>query len=143
MAKWMERGWHVFGMGVMLLWSATMSAHAVIGDTPEELFKRYGAGKPVGAQLLYKVDIYSASIYFDGKKSTMEIYSRLPLVDGTHEELTDADVQKLLTIQGGNQKWNAVRTKKGDKTWSRQDGKVLARLKPEDKALVFVDATLK
>ncbi|PAW78546.1 MAG: hypothetical protein B9S32_06385 [Verrucomicrobia bacterium Tous-C9LFEB] len=131
-------------MGVLaILGSTAVPLHAVIGDTPEQLFKRYGAGKSVGGQLLYKVDIYSASIYFDGKKSTMEIYSRLPLVDGTHEELTEADVQKLLVIQGGNQKWNAVRTKKGDKTWSRQDGKVLARFKPEDKALVFVDAALK
>lgn len=126
------------------LWlAASQPAGAVIGDTAEDLFKRYGAGKEVGGQMLYKIDLYSASVYFNNKKSSMEVYSKLPGVDGAHEELTEVDVQNLLRMQGGNSTWNVVITKKGEKTWSRVDGKVIARFKEKDKALVFVDATLK
>lgn len=128
---------------ISLLLGAALPAWGAIGDTREELAKHYGAGKAVGGQMLYKVDSYSVSIYFSNDKSSMEVYARLPLVDGTHEELTLADVDKLLRLQGGDGKWNVVITKKGDKTWSRPDGKVIARFKPEDKAFVVVDASLK
>lgn len=138
------RSWVPVIAAVTGVWVGSLSAaRAVIGDTTDDLYKRYGAGKEVGGQLLYKVDAYSASIYFSDKKSSMEIYSRLPEVDGSHLELTDSDVQKLLQIQGGSVKWNVVISKKGEKTWARQDGRVIARFKPESKALVFVDATLK
>ncbi len=121
-----------------------MASHAVIGETPDDLYKRYkSAGKEVGAQLLYQAGDYSLTVYFKDKKSTMEIFTRMPEMDGTHDPLTDEDVQKLLKIEGGSQTWNGVASKTGEQTWVRADGKILARFKKKEKALVFLDAALK
>lgn len=124
------------------LWLYPTVSYAIIGETIDDLYKRYGAGKEVGGQMLYKADAYSLTVYFNNKKASMEVYAPMPEVDGTHKPLTDEDVQKILKMEGGGQTWNGVISKTGDKTWVRVDGKVLARLK-KGEALVFVDATLK
>lgn len=131
----------ILGFGLWLL--APGRASAVIGETVEDLYKRYRAGKEVGAQMLYQAGDYSLTVYFKDKKASMDVYCRLPAVDGTHQELTDEDIQKLLKIEGESQTWNSVVSKTGEQTWVRADGKILARCKKKEKALVFLDASVK
>jgi len=125
------------------------ASRAVIGETQEMLYKRYGAGKEVGGQMLYTVqDKYSLSVYFNnGKNASMDVYTLMPKVDGTHDKLSDEDIQALLVLEGANLKWKKLITKAGEPTWEREDGQVIARIKnaPDQKTqemcktLVFVD----
>lgn len=136
-------------------WIGLLAAsHAAIGDTHEDLFKRYGAGKEIGGQMLYQVDTFSLSVYFNKDVSSMDVYTRMPNVDGTHDPLSDADIEKLLKIESiANGSWYKVLSKTGQKTWRRTDGKVIARFTPQHinpsdqttvyDSLVFVDAALK
>lgn len=88
--------------------------------------------------MLFKHDGYSIAVYFDGTRSGMEIFVR----DGsipTKPDMTQADVDAVLTLEGAGQAWHPVQTHSGQPTWMRADGKLIARFNPTEKILAVME----
>lgn len=132
----------MFG-AALLAWPAM--AQANVGETLPQLRERYGSAKDMGGQMLFEVrlvdgqlvpahgsntqDHFAVNVYFDGVYSAMEVFTR-NTSDPTKANMTQADIDAILTATGDGQKWNAVQTPTGRQTWLRSDNKLIARFSP-------------
>jgi len=115
----------------LLAWPALTQAN--IGDDLSQLRQRFGSASVVGSQMLFQHDGYSICVYFDGIHAGMEVFVR----DGSDPKKTDItqqDIDKILSDEGAGQPWTPVQVPSGKPTWIRADGKLLARLSVGDKA---------
>jgi hypothetical protein len=118
--------------------SAAAVCHGAIGDNLTKLRAVYGSATKVGNQMLFQHDGYSVAVYFDGAYSAMEIFVR----DGSKPDKTDisrADIDQILLLEGAGQPWNEVRTSRGEPTWLRADGKLIARFNQNEKILAVME----
>jgi hypothetical protein len=113
------------------------SARAAIGDDITQLRAAYGSASEVGNQMLFKHDGYSIAVYFDNTRSAMEIFVR----DGSKPDkpdITQADIDAILVLEGAGQPWNPIQTHSGEPTWLRADRKLIARFNPSEKILAII-----
>jgi hypothetical protein len=126
----------IFLLFVWLL--AGLPAEAAIGDDLAQLRAAYGSASQAGNQMLFRHDGYSIAVYFDGTRSGMEIFVR----DGSmpdKPEITPADINAILALEGAGQAWSPVQTHSGQPTWLRADGKLIARFNPAEKILAVME----
>jgi hypothetical protein len=120
------------------LLSAPALAHGVIGDDLPALRAVYGSAKQVGGQMLFRHDGYSIAVYFDGLRSAMEIFVR----DGSipaKKEITQADIDAILALEGGGMPWHSIQTHSGEPTWLSADGKLIARFNSSEKIVAVME----
>jgi hypothetical protein len=132
-------------LGVLLI-APSVVAHANVGDTLPELRARYGSAKDMGGEMLFEVRMvngqfvpargsadtenhFSVSVYFDGDQSAMEIFTR-NTTDPLKAEMTQADIDAILTDAAEGQSWNSVQLASGRSAWVRSDNKLIARFSP-------------
>jgi hypothetical protein len=123
-----------------VLAAAPSPARAAIGDDLPKLRAVYGSASKVGNQMLFQHDGYSIAVYFDGVYSAMEIFVR----DGSKPDkadITPTDIDEILLLEGAGQPWSMVRTSRGEPTWLRADGKLIARFNPSEKILAVMTNT--
>ena len=114
-------------------------AQAHIGETRAEFEKRYGAGKEVGDQVLFTIDGFTATVFFDAKsRATMAIYAPRKGNDGVAPDLTPADVETLLHEEGQGKEWRKFQGT-AQPTWLRVDNQLFARLRQDENVVVFVN----
>ena len=117
---------------------AAISAQGAVGDTLPKLRTTYGSATKVGNQMLFQHDGYSIAVYFDGAYAAMEIFVR----DGSKPDKNDisqADIDEILLLEGAGQPWSVVRTSRGEPTWLRGDGKIIARFNASEKILAVME----
>ena len=132
----MRRACHLI-TGVWFAVSGTTAVHGAVGDDMVKLRAVYGSASKVGGQMLFQHDGYSVAVYFDGAYSAMEIFVR----DGSKPDKTDisqADIDEILLLEGAGQPWSEVRTSRGEPTWLRADGKLIARFNPSEKIVAVM-----
>jgi hypothetical protein len=112
-------------------------AHALIGDDLGQLRAAYGSASAVGGQMIFKHDGYSIAVYFDGTRSGMEIFVRDGSIPGK-TDITQADIDAILVLEGQGQSWNPVQVHSGQPTWLRADRKIIARFNPTEKILAII-----
>lgn len=124
---------------------AAAEARATVGDDQEQLFKRYGKGKQLGGNvLLYKLNQkeengISVSIYFDGNRSSMEVFSRGHDEKGNRIPLTQEDIELILAKNADGQRWQSYRARRsGRNMWRRTDGRMVAHHDSNEAALTMI-----
>jgi hypothetical protein len=127
---------------LLVLALAATAARAHIGDTLAQLRDMYGAtAKHVGSTLIFQRNGYSISVLFDGDHSAMEIFTRDGSLKGKND-ITDGDIQGILSMEGEGMAWSQVESRSGEPTWVRADTRLIARLtpgqKPDEKVLVVM-----
>ena len=121
----------------LVLFMLAHPARAAIGDDITQLRAAYGSASEVGNQMLFKHDGYSIAVYFDNTRSAMEIFVR----DGsipTKTDITQADIDAILVLEGGGQTWSSISTHSGEPTWLRADRKLIARFNSSEKILAVI-----
>jgi hypothetical protein len=114
-------------------------AGAHVGDLRADFEKRYGAGKEVGDQVLFTVDGFTATVFFDAKsRATMTIYAPRRGNDGAVPPLTPADIETLLHEEGQGKEWRKFQGT-AQPTWLRLDNQLFARLREDENILIFVN----
>jgi hypothetical protein len=109
---------------------APLVARGHVGDNLAQLRQTYGAtGKEAGNTMIFQRNGYSICVYFDGDHSAMEIFTR-DGSDKTKTDITQADIDSILTMEGDGQGWSPVTSHSGKPTWLRSDKKLIARLSP-------------
>jgi hypothetical protein len=111
---------------------------AAIGDDLPTLRASFGSAKAVGNQMLFSHGGYSIAVYFDGDRAAMEIFTP----DGSvpsKTDITQKDIDDILSTEGAGQSWNQVQTHSGEPTWLRADQKLIARFNPSEKILVVME----
>ena len=121
-----------------LLFFSPFLAQAKIGDDLTALRVSYGSASKIGDQMLFKHDGYSIAVSFDGGlHAAMEVFVR----DGsipTKPDMTQADIDEILILEGDGQTWSPVVVHSGEPTWLRADHKLIARFSPADKILAVL-----
>jgi hypothetical protein len=132
-------------LGVLLM-AAFAPARANIGDTMTELRQRYGSAKDMGGQMLFEVRVlngqivpargsadtenhFTITVYFDGDHSGMEVFTR-NTSDPVKANMTQTDIDTILTATSDGQDWHAIQVASGKPTWVRTDKKIIARFSP-------------
>jgi hypothetical protein len=143
--KFLARGKWIAALAAIILWPAPVQAN--VGDTLPQLRSRYGSAQELGGQMLFEVrlvngqfvpardtasttqDRLTIAVYFDGPNSAMEVFTR-DTSDPAKAELSQADVDAILTATGGGQEWHAIQVPTGHATWVTTDKKLIARFSP-------------
>jgi hypothetical protein len=122
-----------------LLVAALMPARGYVGDTLTELRQHYGSAKDMGGQMLFEVrlkdghlipardatdksNLYSITVYFDGTRSAMEVFTR-NTSDPAKDNMTPDDVAAILTATTAGSPWTSIPTPSGKPTWVWGDDK--------------------
>jgi hypothetical protein len=138
-----------------LLVAAPSPARANIGDTMTELRQRYGSAKDMGGQMLFEVRLkdgqitpardaadkdthFTVTVYFDGVKSAMEVFTR-NTSDPAKANMSDDDIKAILNAATGGSPWTPIPTSSGKQTWvwgddSSKPPKLRARFDPAKSA---------
>ncbi len=114
-----------------------LTAQAKIGDDIVALRGAYGSAKAVGNQMLFQHDGFSISVFFDGSRSAMEIFARDDSKPGV-TEFTQADIDKILAMEGDGMPWSEIQTHSGKPTWLSGDRKMIARFNADEKILAIM-----
>ena len=129
---------------ILLAWPAVALAN--IGDTLPDLRGRYGSAKDMGGQMLFEVRVvdgrirpardsadadghFTVTVYFDGDQSAMEVFTR-NTSDPVKANMSQADIETILSCTGDGLAWNAIQVPSGKPTWLRSDNKLIARFSP-------------
>jgi len=116
-----------------LLVAAMLPARANVGDTITQLRQRYGSAKQMGGQMLFEIRLkdgqiipargatdtsshFTVAVYFDGAYSAMEIFTR-NTSDPAKANMTQDDINAILTAMGGDIPWTPLQTSSGKQTW--------------------------
>ena len=116
----------------------TFAAHARIGETFDQVTKRYGEGRKQNCDRLPGAEQYNfvknpfaiEVILLDGK-SVMEVVHR---VEGPH--ISDDEIKELLKVNGDGHTWSLDRK---DNQWMRNDHKVRAFHQPGHHDYFFIE----
>jgi hypothetical protein len=128
----------------LLAWPATVRAN--IGETFQQLRERYGSAKDMGGQMLFEVrlvngqivpargtantqDHFSVTVYFDGTRSGMEIFTR-NTSDPSKADMVQKDIDSILAAESDGLLWEPIQVATGKPTWARSDKKIIARFSP-------------
>lgn len=129
---------------VLLAWPC--AAQANIGEDITQLRGRYGSAKDMGGQMLFQVRIvndkierlppsanqregYSVTVYFDGDRSAMEVFTR-NTSDPAQSEISREDIDRILASESDGLTWSPIQVSNGKPTWLRMDSKLIARFSP-------------
>jgi hypothetical protein len=136
---------HFLLLGVLILLGINC-AQANIGEDLTQLRERYGKEKIIAGQWVFEHDGLSVTVYVDGDRSGMEIFTHNTSIP-SKAELTQKDIDTILAAEGDGQIWNPVQVHSGKPTWVRTDGKVMARYspnmtgKPDDASVLVIMVT--
>ena len=122
-----------------LLVAALMPVRGYVGDTLDDLRQHYGSAKDMGGQMLFEVrlkdghlipardaadktNVYSITVYFDGTRSAMEVFTR-NTSDPAKANMSTDDVNAILTATTAGSPWTSIPTPSGKPTWVWGDDK--------------------
>ena len=114
----------------------TVFAQARVGETQDEITKRYGAGRKDGDTRLvgterfwYLKDNFDVEVMISAGKSVMEVFHRKDKV------ITDDDIKGFLNVNADGHAW-AIEKKTGH--WRRSDNKLQAFREPGHADFFFI-----
>lgn len=128
---------------IILLYLAMsfLPIHARIGETPVECQTRYGNSVAVNGNMaaFLKAGLKVIGI-FDGPNNTCSFISISKIetdVLGNSEELTDVEINALLSANGGKKKWKKVDVGFRASKWLTEDGLILAEYDTLENELII------
>jgi hypothetical protein len=116
-----------FLLAVAFFLACPVMAQANIGEDLTQLRARYGGAKEVGGQMLFDHGGLSITVYFDGDRSAMEIFTR-NASRPDQPDLSKEDIDHILNASSEGKTWNQAQGSSGKPTWVRSDNKLIARL---------------
>ena len=132
--------------GLVLL-TCGIHARANIGDSLTDLRARYGSAKDMDGQMLFEVRLrdgqiapargasdvenhLTITVYFDGGKSGMEIFTR-NTSDPQKDNMSQDDINTILNAASDGLQWTPLAVSNGKPTWIRSDKRIIAKLNPK------------
>ncbi len=125
---------------------AAVTAHARLGETVEEIAKRYGKSTtglyPVeyvhrdygDIQAWYEKDDLKLLVVFKDDKSQYEQVAK----KDTTAVLSQSEIRAFLDANAGGSEWSRPRTTPSETTWIRKDAGARASLTDDGKALMVM-----
>lgn len=120
-----------------LLWS---NAFARIGDTPEQSVQRYGSPYKTKAPFAYykKAGLLITTELHEGKTEFLLFRKVEENVLGKGVEISDNELEKLLSSSGGERIWKKLQVISVDREWGTEDGELYAVYKTFDNTLMIL-----
>jgi hypothetical protein len=126
---------------VLSLMFAIGAAVARIGDNDKQIEAIYGEpGKILGEHGNYRQVGYAFGGFMILVDFVDGISQREGFANPDQSKLSDSDIQMILAISAGSgADWQELASGVGDRSWQRSDGKAVAVLPPQGKALYVQD----